>query len=232
MFIYFMGIRVVWNVILWVSLGGLFGIVLSSTYLLPILHPMIIKIGFTILVTSLAVVLLIINFSKYQFKRLSVQVKTLRQALFFMALGFIGGSISGLIGNGIDILTFSVLVLVFKLSEKVATPTSVILMAVNALIGFVCNAVFLGNFTPVVESYWLAAIPVVVIGAPLGALICSYMNKKHISWFLVVLIAIELVSTILILPISAEIAPSSALLIIGVSGLYTLLFLNPLKLKI
>jgi uncharacterized membrane protein YfcA len=44
-----------------------------------------------------------------------------------------GGLMSGLVG--IDIVTFSVMVLLFRISEKIATPTSVILMALNAVIG-------------------------------------------------------------------------------------------------
>lgn len=55
---------------------------------------------------------------------------------------------SGLVGNGIDIITFSVMVLLFRLSEKIATPTSVILMAINALVGFALHALVIGNFTP------------------------------------------------------------------------------------
>ena len=55
-------------------------------------------------------------------------------ALLF-AVGLVGGMVSGVLGNGIDVLVFSVLVLGFRVSEAIATPTSVILMAGNAVAG-------------------------------------------------------------------------------------------------
>ena len=51
-------------------------------------------------------------------------------------LGFIGGNFSALAGSGVDICSFSVLSLLFRISEKVATPTSVVLMAINTCVGF------------------------------------------------------------------------------------------------
>ena len=53
-----------------------------------------------------------------------------------MILGFIGGNFSALAGSGVDICSFSVLTLLFRISEKVATPTSVVLMAINTCVGF------------------------------------------------------------------------------------------------
>ena len=95
--------------------------------------------------------------------------------------GFLGGIMTGLVGNGIDIICFSVMVLLFRLSEKLATPTSVVLMAFNALIGFLLHLFAIGGFTNSVENYWLAAIPVVVVGAPLGAYFCTRLNNKTIA---------------------------------------------------
>ncbi len=46
------------------------------------------------------------------------------------------GLCSSFAGSGVDICSFSVLTLLFRISEKVATPTSVVLMAVNTAIGF------------------------------------------------------------------------------------------------
>lgn len=54
-----------------------------------------------------------------------------------VATGFIGGFMTSLVGSGMDICSFSVLTLLFSVSEKIATPTSVVLMASNSLLGSV-----------------------------------------------------------------------------------------------
>ena len=77
--------------------------------------------------------------------------------------------VSGLVGNGIDIFVFAVMVLLFRVSEKIATPTSVIIMAINALAGFAYQTFVIKDFNEPVFSFWLAAIPIVVVGAPIGA---------------------------------------------------------------
>ena len=53
-----------------------------------------------------------------------------------MIIGFFGGIFSALSGSGVDICSFSILCLLFRISEKVATPTSVVLMAINTCVGF------------------------------------------------------------------------------------------------
>ena len=55
------------------------------------------------------------------------------KACVLVLLGFIGGISSAIGGSGIDICSFSALTLLFRVSEKVATPTSIILMAINTV---------------------------------------------------------------------------------------------------
>ncbi|CAM9693603.1 unnamed protein product, partial [Laminaria digitata] len=50
------------------------------------------------------------------------------KACVLLMCGFVGGIFSSISGSGIDICTFSVLTLLFRVSEKIATPTSVCLM--------------------------------------------------------------------------------------------------------
>ena len=64
-----------------------------------------------------------------------------------ISLGFIGGMFSALAGSGVDICSFSVLCLLFRISEKVATPTSVVLMAINTCVGLYWRQLMTdGNF--------------------------------------------------------------------------------------
>lgn len=46
------------------------------------------------------------------------------------------GILTAVTGSGIDIYSFSILTLLFRINEKVATPTSVVLMFLNSIAGF------------------------------------------------------------------------------------------------
>lgn len=197
-----MRIRIAWNVVLWVSLGGILGMFISSFFIAPHVPPKIVKITFTILVSSLGITLFLLNTRIGEKRSLSVPLNFPSSYLILVGVGVIGGGMSALVGNGIDIITFSVMVFLFRLSEKIATPTSVILMAINSVCGFTMQLLWLDGFTPEVQGYWLAAIPVVVIGAPLGAVICRYLSRATISWMLIGLITIEFVTTFWIIPMS------------------------------
>jgi len=94
------------------------------------------------------------------------------------------------------------MVLLFRISEKIVTPTTVILMTMATIPGFLVHVFWLKDFSPAVMGYWLAAVPIAAVGAPLGALICFYMTRRAIVNVLLVLIALEFVSTIVLVPIS------------------------------
>ena len=106
----------------------------------------------------------------------------------------------------------------------VATPTSVVLMAINSIIGFAYHLLFTNSFTPEVQSWWLAAIPVVVIGAPLGAILCSRMNRHAIANFLIFLISIELLTSLWLIPFSADVMVTSLLVGGGFALIYLMMY--------
>ena len=112
------------------------------------------------------------------------------------------------------------MVLLFRLPEKVSTPTSVVLMAFNAMAGFALQLFVIGGFTAKVEAYWLAAIPVVVIGAPLGAYMCTQMSNKIIISTLLILIFLELMSSLYLIPLTADIIVVSLVVFLTFSLIY------------
>jgi uncharacterized membrane protein YfcA len=95
-----------------------------------------------------------------------------------------------------------VMVLLFRVSEKIVTPTTVILMTMVTIPGFLLHVFVLRDFTPAVMGYWLAAVPIVAVGAPLGASLCSHMKRRAIVLLLLFLIALEFLSTLLLVPMS------------------------------
>jgi hypothetical protein len=99
-----------------------------------------------------------------------------------------------------------VMVLLFRVSEKIVTPTTVILMTIATIAGFALHVFAVHDFPARVCSYWLAAAPIVVVGAPLGAYLCAGMSRRTIANILVFLVALELASTIVLIPMSIAVA--------------------------
>jgi len=217
--IWLTGIKVEWRVIRWGSLGGLVGIFVGLGFLAPILPPDVIKMSFTIMLTSFGVALFALNrgMRKCHF---SIPAWSFREKSILFATGICGGLMSGLVGSGIDIVTFSVMVLLFRISEKIATPTSVILMAFNAVIGFLLQIFVFQDFTEEVRSYWLAAIPVVVVGAPLGAILCNRFDRDTIAHILILLIITEFITSLLIMSLRPIVVYSGLFALVVFSCLY------------
>ena len=74
----------------------------------------------------------------------------------FFSSGFLGGLFTGVAGSGVDICCFCVLTLYFRVSEKIATPTSVVLMAMVSIFGFAYKF-FLGSLAPIAWDYWVVS---------------------------------------------------------------------------
>jgi uncharacterized membrane protein YfcA len=140
-----------------------------------------------------------------------------------LAFGMLGGLISGLLGSGLEIIVFSVLVLWFRMCEKAATPTVIVMMVLTSWSGFAMVA-GAGQFVPPVTEYWLAAIPIVVVGAPLGVYVCSRMSRMLVVRTLIVLILAELASSLALIPLSRDVAIGAAALFTGFSTVYYLMY--------
>lgn len=102
-------------------------------------------------------------------------------------------------GSGLDIVTFSVLVLVFSVHEGIATPTSVVLMATNTVVGFLWREGFGGGVADAAWEYWYVCIPIVVVGAPLGARFIRNRSRMFVVAILYVSIGLQYVGALLIL---------------------------------
>lgn len=90
---------------------------------------------------------------------------------------FAGATVVSVSGVGIDMVLYTVLVLLCRADLKIAIPTSVIVMAYSSLLGIATKNLFTG-VEPGVFGNWLAAAPVVALGAPLGALVVEKIGRK------------------------------------------------------
>ena len=185
------------RVILWVSVGGVAGQILG-TFWLSLGAPYS-KILFTFVAAVFGVALAISRWGLKWEPRSGLPALGRGSMAMYVAIGIAGGAFAANTGSGIDIATFIVLTLAIGINEKVSTPTTVIIMAINSVVGFALQGLVVGDLG-IAFNYWLVAIPVVVIGAPLGAFIASYATRDMIIGLLLSLISLELITTIILVP--------------------------------
>ncbi len=135
-------------------------------------------------------------------RRLRVSPWGAREILMVAATGALGGALSGVAGLGENTIMFVLLVLLFRVSEKIATPTTVVLLTAVSQACFLTHWLVTKDFHGVVFDYWLAAAPVCAVGAPLGALLFTRMSIPRIRGLLFVLTSAEWLSTLLIVPMT------------------------------
>lgn len=190
-------IKVMPRVIGWVSLGGILGQVFG-TYLLIIPDPYP-KILFTFVATAFGVAMIISRWFIHWTPREDLPVWDNRYRLLFGTVGIVGGIFAAQTGSGIDMFTFIVLTLAFGINEKISTPTTVVIMGLNSVVGFFLHGVVSQDIGEV-WNYWLVAMPIVIVGAPFGAYVASKVHRDTIIYFLLSLITIELVTTLWLVP--------------------------------
>jgi len=196
------GISVERSAVLWGSLGGAVGIVLGLELVADLVHPSFAKMLFTCTWLSFAVALFLIT--RYHEREVHVEITNLlpRHAVLLAATGVLGGLVSSITGSGLDITIFALLVLRLRINEKVATPTSVVLMALNAVVGFAWQGGVRGALAADAWSYWWVCVPVVVVGAPFGAWFIRHRSRLFVSRILYVAIGVQTVAAFLTVPLS------------------------------
>lgn len=216
--IFISGIKIEKNYLLLAGAGGFIGIIFGSFYIVPLIKPDYAKMMFVSFWLSFGIALAVVNFihqreSINQLPNLSLFQKT---ELFMV--GILGGFFSSVLGNGLDICTFSYVVMKYGLSEKIATPTSVILMASNAIVGFIIHLFILDTFQTDAFQYWLVCIPIVIFGAPLGAYTITLIGRKTIAGILVVIIVAQFITAMFVIRPAIELILFSTL--IFVTGIF------------
>ena len=120
------------------------------------------------------------------------------KAIVLIVFGFLGGVFSSISGSGIDICSFAALTLLFRVTEKTATPTSVVLMAINTVIGASFSELVLGGISQEAVKFFEVCVPVVTIGAPLGSLIGSHFHRLVLAGFVYVTDTVQLIGALVI----------------------------------
>lgn len=194
-------------VVMW---GGTLGIILSSLYVTPYVAPAYAKMMFVSFWLSFGIALFVINHIRHRDTKDSLSSLTNFQKGELFFIGILGGTLSAIFGNGIDICSFAYVTLKYNLSEKIATPTSVVLMASNAVVGTLLHFFVLQDMQQQAINFWLVCIPVVLMGAPFGAYIITKIKRLAIAYLLYVIIVVQFILAVFI------ISPSVTLSIVSV----------------
>jgi uncharacterized membrane protein YfcA len=166
-----------WPMLRAALLGALIGTPLGILFIAPLASDLFIKLLFASMWCS---------FGLLHLRRIDeitgYEGMTPHDTSFDHRVGFIVGllgslSVSSITGVGIDMMIYMVLVLWCHADLKIAIPTSVVLMAFTSVVG-VSVKLILGDLQAGTFENWLAAAPVVAIGAPLGALVVSRIGRR------------------------------------------------------
>jgi len=165
-----------WPMLRWAMLGSLVGTPLGIFFVAPLVPALAIKVAFAVVWASFGVLHL------YRLRELTRHEGLAPDAHRFdrnagLLLGFLAGmTVASVTGVGSDMVLYAVLVLLCQADLKIAIPTSVVIMAFTSVVGIGVK-MFAADVQPGVFENWLAAAPVVALGAPLGAFVVSRIGR-------------------------------------------------------
>ena len=197
-----------------------------------------VKVSFTLLIFAVA---LIVRLNARQSSDNDcVPLWTRRSRSAMLGFAFFGGLFTSLAGSGADVMLFVFIVLVARVTPKVAIPTSIVTMAVVSTLGLAVLGLWHGQldiglsgsevvsvggeaFGPEAASrfdlfgIWLAAAPIVVWGAPLGALVAARASERTVIWFVGSMAMLEVFTTAIFLDRLRSDVALAAFAIIGMA---------------
>ncbi|XP_013398309.1 uncharacterized protein LOC106164825 [Lingula anatina] len=207
----YMQIQLEWHSIFLGTFGGIIGVVFGFEIVDPALTSAQKKLSFVCIWFTFAFALFGLNI--YHKRRTFPKIPNFNwwKGIVLVLTGFFGGIFTSFAGSGLDICSFSVLTLLFRVSEKIATPTSIVLMAGNTSVGLFWRHVIMGHVDGECWQYVAVCVPVVIFGAPLGSVIGSHFHRLVLAGLIYVLDTVALVAAFAIVrPLSTELVLMSA----------------------
>lgn len=114
------------------------------------------------------------------------------EMLVGLGAGALGGLAAGLTGVGANMVLYTVLILLYRADIRAAIASAIFLMCYTSILGASCSAA-LGTLDSEILFNWLAAAPIVVVGAPLGALALKLIPRAPTLLLVAVLCLLQLV---------------------------------------
>ena len=175
-----------WSMLKGSMLGAVIGTPLGIFFLAPLIPELWIKLVFAIIWASFGVLHL------YRINEIASHdgMTEFNERWDFrvgFALGLLAGAtVVAVTGVGIDMVLYAALVLLCRADLKIAIPTAVVIMGFTSVVGIAVKNLSTGLQPDVFEN-WLAAAPVVALGAPLGVYVVNFVGRKPRLLFVAVL---------------------------------------------
>jgi len=177
-----------WSMLKGAVVGALVATPLGIMYIAPLIPELWIKLAFAVVWASFGVLHL------YRIGEIADHIgMTEFDERWDFRVGLVvgvssGATVAAVTGVGIDMVLYAALVLLCRADLKIAIPTSVVIMAFTSLLGVLVKVVTTGMQPGVFEN-WLAAAPIVCLGAPLGAFVVNLIGRKP-TLFVVALLCV------------------------------------------
>ncbi len=185
-----------WPMLRAALVGSAIGTPLGVLFVAPLVSSLLVKVVFAVVWASFGVLHLTRMREIVRHEGLSPAAHDFDRRAGFL-VGLLGGLfVASITGVGIDMLVYCVLVLLAQADLKIAIPTSVLLMAFTSLVGIATRAVTTGAQPGTFEN-WLAAAPVVALGAPLGAFVVDRIGRTPTLYLVSVLCILQFAWTMI-----------------------------------
>lgn len=176
------------------SFPSFLAVYLSRRYLVPGLPDVFFSFGnYTLtkdmaIMTFFAIVMLLASISMIRTKREEKELLSIKQPYYITFIqGLFIGAVTGFIGAGGGFLYVPALVLWAKLPMKKAVGTSLIIITLNSLIGFIGDIQTIDIEWPFLLIFSLFTIVGILIGVFISKYISSKKLKKGFGWFTLIM---------------------------------------------
>lgn len=210
------------RLLVWATIGAAGGMAVGTLAVAPHIAPNFVKLIFACLWMSFAILTIARN---REFCSLagSLPIENRDAMRAGLVVGLVGGIIASIIGVGVEMALYTVVVLLYRTDLKIAVPTAVSAMAMASVMG-VAGHIAIGDISRDVVMKFLAAAPIVIFGAPIGTYIVSVIPRVRTLYVISVLCVLQFVWTMYSLERTKAEWTFVAIAIILASALFYLMY--------
>jgi len=187
-------VRIQSRVLIWTTIAAAVGMLAGTIGIAPHVPSNFVKLTFACMWMSFAILTIAKNreFCAITGSRAIDDGAAMRTG---MIVGLTGGIIASIIGLGVEMALYTVLVLLYRCDLKIAVPTAVSAMAVTSVMGMGVH-LWLGDIPRDVVMKFLAAGPLVIFGAPIGTYIVSVIPRIRTLYVVSFLCVLQFIWTL------------------------------------
>ncbi len=182
------------RVLIWAIAGAAAGLLFGTLLLAPYVAANFVKLIFACMWMSFALLTVTKSHEFCAFSGVKPIDDRAAMRIGLLA-GIIGGIVASIIGVGVEMVLYTVLVLRYRCDLKIAVPTAVSAMGATSVMGVAIH-LWLGDIPHDITTKFLAAGPLVIFGAPLGAYVVSVIPRIRTLYFVSLLGVVQFVWTL------------------------------------